>query len=160
MVELRHRQRVREKEAKRLSAEVSAYLGCEVSFHSFPLDVAEFGELKVLLHAQRAVGLFVNGVAFPSLRALQELKPEKKFVEVDSGAVKFLVNGADVMKPGIAACDSGIREGDVVWVREAAHKKAIVVGIALEDGEKLGNREKGKGVKTVHWVGDKLWEMW
>ncbi|MCX8174383.1 MAG: RNA-binding protein [Thermoplasmata archaeon] len=160
MVEMRHRQRVREKEAKRLSAETSAYLGCEINFHSFPLDVAEFGELKVLMHGQRVVGFFVNEIAFPSLRLLQEINPEKKFVEVDSGAVRFLVNGADVMKPGITLCDGEIKEGDAVWVREATHKKAIVVGIALESGETLGNREKGKGVKTVHWVGDKLWEMW
>lgn len=160
MAEIKHRQRIREKEAKKLSAEVSEYLGCEVDLHTFPLDVAEFGELKVLLHGQKIVGLFVGARAFPSLHMLQEIKPVKKFVEVDSGAVRFLVNGADVMKPGIIECDGGIREGDCVWVRESTHKKAIVVGVALEDSEKLCNKEKGKGVKTVHWVGDKIWEMW
>lgn len=157
---LKHRQRVREKEAKRLSQAASEYLGCEVDFHSSPLDIAEFGELKILFHAARAVGLFVNNVPFPTLRVLQNIQPQKKFVEVDSGAVRFLVNGADVMKPGILSVDLGVKEGDLVWVREATHKKPIVVGLALENAERLGNKEKGKGVKNLHWVGDKIWEMW
>ncbi|MEM3444883.1 MAG: PUA domain-containing protein [Thermoplasmata archaeon] len=157
---MKHRQRLREKEARQLSLATSEYLGCAVDFPSLPLDIAEFGELRILIHGSRAVGLMINNLPFPSLRVLQNLQPRKKFVEVDGGAVRFLVNGADVMKPGILAVDSGIRNGDVVWVREATHRKPIVVGIALESADKLGNREKGKGVKNLHWVGDKIWEMW
>jgi len=154
------RRRLREKEAKRLSAQASEYLGCLVDFHSLPIDLAEYGELCLLLQGRRAVGLLINSFPFPSLRYLLELKPVKKFVEVDMGAVPFLANGADVMMPGIAKCDEEIKEGEVVFVRDVTHKKPLVVGIALRDGKVLSKREKGKGVKTLHWVGDKIWEMW
>jgi len=160
MSEVRHRQRLREKDASRISQILSEELGCSVKLDEKPLDAGEYGDLKLLFHGQKVVGIVINEKPFPSLRLLQELKPTRKYVEVDMGAVKFVVNGADVMKPGIVDCDKQILEGDTVFVREALHRKPIAVGIAIEPGEKLGNREKGKGVHTIHWVGDKIWDMW
>jgi PUA-domain protein len=160
MSEVRHRQRLREKEVARLSVMLSETLGCPVELGGKPVDRGELGDFTVLLQGQKVVGIVINEKPFPSLRLLQELKPTRKYVEVDMGAVKFVVNGADVMKPGIVDCDKQILEGDTVFVREALHRKPIAVGIAIEPGEKLGNREKGKGVRTIHWVGDKIWDMW
>ena len=33
------------------------------------------------------------------------------------------------------------------------------LGWAVDDGAAMVDSTKGKGIKTVHWVGDELWEM-
>jgi PUA domain protein len=66
-------------------------------------------------------------------------------------------NGADVMGPGIVASDGGIKEGDLVWVRDEKNLRPLSVGRSLVDSAALGRKEKGKAVSAVHHVGDKLW---
>jgi len=39
------------------------------------------------------------------------------------------------------------------------HKRPLALGWACMSNEALVNETKGKGIKTVHWVGDELWEM-
>ena len=160
MSAIKHRRRLREKDCRKLMAEINQMLGCEINIGDKPVDVGELGEFQLLLNGSKVIGLIINSRPFPSLRILQEANPTKKFVEVDMGALKFIINGADVMKPGITACDEEIIAGDIVWIRDCQHKKPIAVGIAIEDGKHLLNKEKGKGVRTLHWVGDKIWEMW
>jgi predicted RNA-binding protein (TIGR00451 family) len=46
-----------------------------------------------------------------------------------------------------------------VWVRDMTHKKPLAVGWALMDGAAMTEGTKGKGIKTLHWVGDELWDM-
>jgi predicted RNA-binding protein (TIGR00451 family) len=74
------------------------------------------------------------------------------------GAIKFIVNGADVMSPGIVDADASIREGDIVWVRDVKNKKPIAVGIALKPGAEMP-KTQGKAVKTLHYVGDEIWNI-
>jgi len=82
-----------------------------------------------------------------------------KWVEVDHGAIPFLMNGADCMVAGIHGAESSVAEGDLVWVRDMTHKRPLALGWAMSDAEALIENTKGKGIKTVHWVGDDLWEM-
>jgi predicted RNA-binding protein (TIGR00451 family) len=44
-----------------------------------------------------------------------------------------------------------------VVIRDAEHKKALALGIALFDSEELIKQEKGKVIKTYSYVGDKYW---
>ena len=39
------------------------------------------------------------------------------------------------------------------------HKRPLALGWAMDDGEIMVEKPKEKGSKTVHWVGDELWEM-
>ena len=39
------------------------------------------------------------------------------------------------------------------------HKRPLALGWAVKDAEQLVAETKGKGIKTLHWVGDELWEM-
>ena len=74
------------------------------------------------------------------------------------GAVPYVTNGADVMGPGITAADPDIAEGDMVWIRDARNGAPLAVGVALRSGEALASKEPGKAIKTIHFVGDKLWK--
>ena len=75
---------------------------------------------------------------------------------VDSGAVRFVVNGADIMKPGIVSADPEIAVGDLVVIVEERHKKPLAVGRALVPGSEM--KGEGKAVKSMHHVGDSIWK--
>jgi PUA domain protein len=97
-----------------------------------------------------------RGVFAPFLGDDELLKAFPKIV-VDMGAIKFLTNGANVMRPGIRSFLAPFVKGDVVVVVDEKHGKAVAVGTAKVDsseGEKMGT---GPGVKNVHYIGDKFW---
>lgn len=79
-------------------------------------------------------------------------------VVVDSGAIKFVCNGADVMRPGIVRIDGDFAKGARVAVKDSIHGKAIAVGEALIPSDEMKQTAKGAVVKNLHYVGDKLWE--
>ena len=99
----------------------------------------------------------VKGNFYLTLKGHNRYEVITKYVTVDMGAVPFLVNGADVMAPGIVDADPSIREGDVIWVRDEKNLKAILVGVSRESGERLVSLSRGKVVDTLHFVGDALW---
>ncbi|WP_340818804.1 RNA-binding protein [Methanolobus sp. WCC4] len=100
----------------------------------------------------------IEGFYFPTIKGVLKLGLMKNVVTVDSGAVRFVVNGADIMCPGIVNADPDIKENDLVIVIEEAHSKPLAIGRALMPGPEMkGN--KGKGVKSIHYVGDKLWNL-
>ena len=47
----------------------------------------------------------------------------------------------------------------MVWVRDQEHGKPLAVGQALVSGDEMVSMTKGKAIKTLHWVGDELWEL-
>jgi len=80
-------------------------------------------------------------------------------VIVDMGAIRFVTNGADIMRPGITDADPSIREGGFVVVGDVTHGKPLAIGISLYDGPELLAREEGKVVKNLHYVGDRIWNL-
>lgn len=96
--------------------------------------------------------------AVPTLRYLLEHEILKK-ITVDMGAVKFVVNGADVMRPGIVEIEDGIAKDEFVAVIDKNNKKPLAVGIALFSGEEMKAMTSGKVIKNIHYVGDELWKM-
>lgn len=78
-------------------------------------------------------------------------------VVVDMGAIKHVVNGADIMRPGITQVPDAPK-GTFVAIVDETHGKPIAVGQLLEDGKTIEAATAGKLVKNVHHVGDELWE--
>jgi PUA domain protein len=75
------------------------------------------------------------------------------------GAIGFITKGADVMAPGITDVDVSIQRDDLVWICDEKHRKPLAVGIALLTGEEMKTKKPGKAVKTLHYVGDRLWAV-
>jgi len=100
----------------------------------------------------------IEGKIFPTVKGALKLNPMRRRVVVDPGAVKFIINGADVMGPGIVEADPDIKEGDLVIVAEQAHGKALAIGRALVTGNNMAGG-KGKAVKSIHYVGDTIWKL-
>ncbi len=79
-------------------------------------------------------------------------------VIIDLPAVKFIANGADVMRPGIKGMDEFLKN-DVVAIIDEKYGKRIAIGIALYDSKEIESMEKGKVIKNVHYVGDKIYNL-
>ncbi len=103
--------------------------------------------------------MLIGEKPFPTLKGALKSSAESNRVVVDMGAVKFLANGADVMSPGIVDADPNIKKGDLVIVVDEKHAKPITIGISLTDGASMIKNRKGKAIKTIHYIGDKIWNL-
>ena len=93
-------------------------------------------------------------------RNVEWLKTTKlKTITVDKGAVKFVVNGADIMRPGITSIDYGFDKDSFVIIIDQEHKKPLAIGIALLNSEDMNSSAQGKVIKNIHYVGDEIWKM-
>ena len=122
------------------------------------LEIAETDEYDFILVNGDPILFMLGERLFPTLRGAMRFKPKRKRVVVDMGAVKFVSNGADIMCPGIIEADIEIQKGDLVVVSDEVHGKPIAIGMALISGEQMMDN-KGKAIKSVHHVGDKIWKF-
>ena len=99
---------------------------------------------------------YLDDKLVPTLKLLLKDNFLKKVV-IDMPAVKFIVDGADVMRPGITEIDDGIDRGDVVAIVDENNRKPVAVGVASTDSEGLRSAENGKVIKNIHYVGDEYW---
>ena len=76
---------------------------------------------------------------------------------VDEGAIKFLINGADVMRPGVQKLDDWGAVGRVVVVKEEKKGRAVAVGPSTVSGSEAAAMTKGICIKNSHHVGDRYW---
>jgi PUA-domain protein len=155
---IRRRKRMRSKEIKVFSSDLEEILGVPVFKENDPVDMAESSEFNVLFVGNDILGIVYDGKPFLTVRGLMKYRPEKKFVTIDMGAVPFITNGADCMGPGITDADPSISEGDLVWIRDSKNKVPLAVGISERSGAELAEKKPGKAIKSLHYVGDKLWK--
>ena len=80
-----------------------------------------------------------------------------KTITVDMGAIKFVCNGADVMRPGITNIDENIHENEIITIIEETHKKPLAIGKALLNTEEMQNTNEGKAIENLHHIGDEIW---
>jgi len=114
-------------------------------------------EFKVIVINKQVKFFYHNDGFIPTLKLLQDEKL-LPIVTVDMGAVRFMVNGADVMRPGITEIEDFEKDEYVVIVDEN-NKKPLAIGIALFGSEEMKGMKEGKVLKNIHYVGDALWQM-
>jgi malignant T-cell-amplified sequence len=78
---------------------------------------------------------------------------------VDEGAIRFLLNGADVMRPGIRKLDDWGEAGRVVVVKEEKKGRAIAVGESMVSSAEARGMAKGGCIRNLHHVGDRFWSL-
>lgn len=76
---------------------------------------------------------------------------------VDAGAVKRIVDGADVMRPGIRAFHGEFSRGSVVIV-EDERGRAIALTAAVVGRAEAEAMERGKVLLNFHHLGDRIWQ--
>lgn len=154
---------MREKDVKKLNEDLVVALGLAAPPFPPETERAEATpEIDVLIVKSQITGVVLKGEserAWLSVRGFLATKPPKRFVTVDMGAVKFVLNGADVMAPGIVEADPAIAPGDLVWIRDERNKQPLAIGEAIVAGTAMPRGPKGKAVKAIHHVGDDLWNV-
>ena len=103
-------------------------------------------------------GIIKKEMLLPTLKFLQKQLILKEIV-VDMGAIKFVIKGADIMRPGIIEINEDIQEGEAIVVVDETYRKPLAVGIAQLTGEVMQIETKGKVIKNIHYIGDKLWDF-
>ena len=161
---MRKRRPVRRKKIAPLLLNLEEALNIDLQVDGAFLEMAEFGPWTMVLVDKVAKAIEVQNeelerFVFLTLRGFMEHDDAAKWVEVDHGAIPFLMKGADCMIAGVHGADPTVEEGDLVWIRDMKHKRPLAIGWATMNAEELVNGSKGKGIKTLHWVGDELWDM-
>lgn len=95
----------------------------------------------------------------PVLTLLLNKQVTLKTIIVDMGAIRFVTNGADIMRPGITKIDASIKENEIVRIADESHDKTLAVGKAMFDAEEMESIKKGKVVKNLHTIKDSVWNF-
>ena len=162
-MKIKNRRFLKKKEIKKLKEEIKdneikKILEKGEKFEIVPVEkdfaVIFVDDLPILIISE-------NNKIIPHLAALiyKKLNVEYPFVKVDQGAVKHILNGADVMRPGITDFSEEIHKDDVVIVLEPSKGLPIAVGIALFNSEEIKSMKKGKVIKTIHYYKDNFWNL-
>ncbi len=158
-MKIRSRVQLRKSAKNKLMDELTSTFGDTIEeLKNSKFETALIDTFNVILIDGKLLLFSTDGEYFPTVRGALELGLAKHIVIVDAGAVRFVVNGADIMCPGIVRADSKIKEGDLVIIKEETHEKPLAIGRALMSGEDMVG-DSGKAIKSLHYVGDKLWNI-
>ena len=132
--------------------------GFGIAFDADGYELVEFAdeETGLVLADGEPLAVYFDGEPAPTVRGANTADPTKRIVTVDAGAVSFVSDGADVMRPGITETTDDIDVGDLVLVAEEAHGKVLAVGRARVPSEEMLG-DSGKVVDSIHHVGDDLY---
>ncbi|MBY9008355.1 MAG: DUF1947 domain-containing protein [Candidatus Lokiarchaeota archaeon] len=95
----------------------------------------------------------------PVLTLLLNRQVDLKKIVVDKGAIRFVTNAADVMRPGITHIDPLIKKGDIVVIVDENHDRALAIGKAMLNADQMQETKAGKVVKNLHTIQDNVWKF-
>ncbi|MGQ4556656.1 PUA domain-containing protein [Halobellus sp. GM3] len=157
-MQIKSRHHLRADEIDELEATIEAQTGVDLGGETYEMvELAEEPFDVVLVDGEADVVQFAEE-AFLTVQGANRHEPTRGIVTVDAGAISFVSDGADVMRPGIVAADEDVSEGDLVTVAEETHGKTLAIGRALVDGDEMAG-DAGKVVESIHHVGDDLFEF-
>jgi predicted RNA-binding protein (TIGR00451 family) len=102
------------------------------------------------------IGVFINNEVILPFLGKTEILEKFSSITVDSGSIKFICNGAKILRPGIVKFDK-FAKNDIVVVKDEKFEKFLSVGLALEDSLVAEKLQKGYVIDNLHFVGDKFW---
>jgi PUA domain protein len=124
--------------------------------------------IKVPQHIQlivlNSIPLFFSvhdGPLLPTLRTLHRYPFLLPKWRCDKGAIRFLMNGSNVMCPGLthpnAVMEDYIEKGKPVAIYIEGKQHAIAIGITTMSNNDVVKTNKGVCVEVYHHLGDGLW---
>jgi PUA domain protein len=134
-------------------------------YSQWHIDLPKMKNLRVyhlpddvlLISGEHLISLKLNDDYIPYLSETKILE-KLPYVLVDMGAVKFMCNGANVMRPGIRKY-SEFGKNEIVCVKEESQQKFLAIGKSFVASSELENIEKGEVLKNIHYISDKFWEI-
>lgn len=148
------------KEAKQILAENSDKLGVnleELFGSKSNIEVVESNIGLIYLADGKPILFKAENKTLPTLLFDEFTKKAPRAI-VDMGAIPYVCKGATVMAPGIVRVEGEFKTGDLVLIADVKHGKALAIGESLMDTETAKATKKGPVIKTLHYVGDKIWD--
>ncbi|CAL9204715.1 unnamed protein product, partial [Musa hybrid cultivar] len=113
-----------------------------------------------------SVPLFFNirdGPYMPTLRLLHQYPDIMKKFQVDRGAIKFVLSGANIMCPGLTspggALDEEVLEETPVAIMAEGKQHALAIGYTKLSAKDIKTINKGIAVDNMHYLNDGLWKV-
>ncbi|KAJ1727576.1 translation machinery-associated protein 20 [Coemansia biformis] len=99
----------------------------------------------------------------PTLHLLHKYPSILPHVQVDRGAIKFVLSGANIMCPGLTSPGARLPEesipvGSVVAVMAEGKEHALATGMTTMSTDEIKSVNKGNGIDLIQYLGDPLWK--
>ncbi|WP_435361352.1 RNA-binding protein [Haloarchaeobius sp. DFWS5] len=157
-MQVKSRHHLRSDDVKAVESAVADALGVDLDGDSYELVELDGSEFDIVLVDGEPLVCYIDDEPFLTVKGANVLDITENIVTVDAGAISFVSDGADVMRPGITEADPDIESGDLVVIVEETHKKALAIGRALASGDDMVG-DSGKVIESIHHVGDDLYEF-
>lgn len=103
-----------------------------------------------------------DGPYMPTLRLLHKYPFILPIMQVDKGAIRFVLSGANIMCPGLTSPGANMTKVDgdkVVCIMAEGKQNALAIGYTKMSTEEILSKNKGIGVDNIHYLNDGLWNM-
>ncbi len=135
-----------------------------VAFNAYGLNIEKYKRFdiiytdkeEILIADKESIGFYHKGIVYPGLKLLLTIDTRIPAIYLDLGAIPFITKGADLMKPGVKDLD-GFEKNSLVIMKDAIHKRPLALGFAEFSSAEIKSMEKGKVIKTIHYIGDNIW---
>jgi len=103
-----------------------------------------------------------DGAWYPTLKLLHRYPFMLTPQQVDKGAIRFVLSGANIMCPGLTSPGAKMTDSEaetVVAVMAEGKEHAVSIGVTKMSTQEIAEKNKGVGVENVHYLNDGLWVM-
>lgn len=108
----------------------------------------------------------LDGPPIPHLRLLHAFPDALPTIQIDRGAIRFVLSGATLMVPGLTSpggrlpdAEHALDSGAVVAVRAEGKDEICMVGALKMGTEEMKAKGKGVVIDEGHFLGDGLWML-
>ncbi len=103
-----------------------------------------------------------DGNFYPTLKLLHKYPTMMKRMQVDKGAIRFILSGANIMcrgftSPGGCLPVELMEEEEPVAIYCEGKQHAIAIGLLKMSTEQIASVNSGIGVETLHFLNDGLY---
>ncbi|KAI7907225.1 malignant T cell-amplified sequence 1-like protein [Cokeromyces recurvatus] len=103
-----------------------------------------------------------DGPFLPTLALLHKYPDMLPKLQVDRGAIKFVLSGANIMCPGLtskgARMDVDLPAGAVAAIMAEGKENALAIGLLKMSTQEIKMVNKGIGVENIHYLTDPLYK--
>lgn len=104
-----------------------------------------------------------DGQIAPTLRLIHKYPTLLAHHQVDTGAIKYVLAGANVMCPGLTSpggrLAEGLPAGRIVAVMAENKQHALAVALTQLSTDDIRKTSKGVALEAVHYLNDGLWNF-
>lgn len=158
---VKKRHSIRKSQAQNLLSRLFEQIGDSADyFRGDMIEVLETNaDVLLFLVDKKPLLMDTGDWVFPTLKGAVQFPFAERRIVVDAGAIPYVVNGADVMRPGIVSVTDDVKAEAPVQIVDERHGKPLAIGIAALDAPDMRARISGKMCKNFHHVSDEIWNM-